>query len=289
MSTALSHESTNNTTPVEILTDARHGWRKNARQTDVICLGNKSKKVVAYSVVTADDDACAQRHETVGTKRIYTSLEQQGVRIGKHAHDNNASISKYVREEHPTTINQLDNWHALKQLEKSLKTISEGPKKSLGITWHEELIDKPHPIRTHAYYALKNCGGDAETLKTILRNSIEHYKGNHSNCFPESRCKREPLYESRRRRITDPVAENLLRTALEKSVIIRKAELFVHNMSTASVESFNNTLNVLHDKRISFGDKTYKMKTALAVGFWNEGKAKFREQVWKTHVQNLNK
>ena len=50
----------------------------------------------------------------------HRGMKQQGVCIGKHAHDNNASISKYVREEHPTTINQLDNWHALKQLEKSL-------------------------------------------------------------------------------------------------------------------------------------------------------------------------
>ena len=80
----------------------------------------------------------------MGAKRIYTALEQQGVRIRKHACDNNASITKNVREEHPTTMNQPDNWHALKQLEKTLRTISEGLEKSLGITWHEELIEKPH-------------------------------------------------------------------------------------------------------------------------------------------------
>ena len=38
----------------------------------------------------------------------------------------------------------------------------ERPKKSLGITGHEELIDKPHPIRTRAHYALKNSVDDAE-------------------------------------------------------------------------------------------------------------------------------
>ena len=57
----------NYTQPVEILTDARHGWRKDARQTDVLCLGNKFKKFIAYSEVTVDNDACAQRQETVGT------------------------------------------------------------------------------------------------------------------------------------------------------------------------------------------------------------------------------
>ena len=64
------------------------------------------------------------------SKIIYTALEQQDVPIGKHAHDNNALISKYVREEHPTTKNQLDNWHAQKQLEMSPKTISEGLRKA---------------------------------------------------------------------------------------------------------------------------------------------------------------
>ena len=116
MKKSLIQESSNNT--VEILTDARHGWRKNARQTDVVCLGNKNKKVVAYDVVTSVDDACAQRHELLGTKRIYEKLDQQGVVVSIHAHDNNASISKYVTEQRPTIMNPLDNWYAMKQLEK---------------------------------------------------------------------------------------------------------------------------------------------------------------------------
>ena len=98
-----------------------------------------------------------------------------------HARDNNAAIAKNVREDHPTNNNQLDNWHALKQLENTLRTISEGLMKSFGITWHEELINK-------------TCGGDVKTLKSILQKSIEHHKGNCANCFSESRCKREALY-----------------------------------------------------------------------------------------------
>ena len=65
------------------------------------------------------------------------------------------------------------------------------PMISLGITWHEKLIDKPHPIRIHVHFALKICGGDDETKKSITQNCIEHYK---RNCFPRSRCKREVLY-----------------------------------------------------------------------------------------------
>ena len=36
------------------------------------------RKFKLFYVVTAVDDACAQRHKTVGAKRIYTTLEQQG-------------------------------------------------------------------------------------------------------------------------------------------------------------------------------------------------------------------
>ena len=50
----------------------------------------------------------------------------------------------------------------------------ERPKKSLGITGHEELIDKPHPIRTRAHYALKNSVDDAEIKKSIIQNSNKH-------------------------------------------------------------------------------------------------------------------
>ena len=146
-----------------------HVWETNPR------------KFKLFSVLTADDDACAQSHKTVGAIGIYTALEQQGVRMRSHALDNNAAIAKNIREEHPTTKNQLDNWHALKQLENTLRTISEGLMKSLGITWHEELINK-------------TCCGDGKTLKSILQNSIEHHKGNCDNCFPESRRKREELY-----------------------------------------------------------------------------------------------
>ena len=104
---SLIHESTNNA--VEILTDARHGWRKSVRQTYVVCLNTSIKKKSHTHTV---DNACAICHELLGTKRIYEKLDQQGVVDSIHAHDNNTSISKYVREQRPTTINQLDNWHA---------------------------------------------------------------------------------------------------------------------------------------------------------------------------------
>ena len=116
------------------MTDARHGTRKNARQIDVICLGNSTQKLVVYNVVTPKDDPLAERHELLGTKKIYQELTEKGITIRRHAHDNNSSITKYVREVKIQTENQLDNWHALKQLKKALKVIITGPKK---VSWSE--------------------------------------------------------------------------------------------------------------------------------------------------------
>ena len=121
----------------------------------------------------------------------------------------------------------------------------------------------------------------------MLLISAEYYKSNHSSYSDQSRCRTDPNYQSRRRTITYPAAEKLLLDAIKKSVIFQKSKLFVHNMSTAHVESFNNSLNVLHNKRISFGNDTYKMKTAMAVGFWNEGKEQFSKTIWSAHVASL--
>lgn len=283
----LRKESKENTAPIDILTDARHGWRKNARQTDVICIGNDTKKVVAYKVVTSDDDPIAQRHELIGTKDIYNQMDLNNVLVGKHAHDNNSSITKYVRVSRKSTINQLDNWHALKQLEKTIKLIGAGTKKTKYASWHPQLEDNAHAIRTHAFYCLVNCDKDTEKLKAMLINCVSHYKGEHDNCSLSSRCRRQDMYEPRHVLITDTVAEDMLRKALQKSIIYAKAEHFVFNMSTAHVESFNNTLNTVHDKRISFGMRSYKMKTALAVGNSNDTKSGFSAEVWNIHIAKL--
>ena len=90
------------------------------------------KKVQVFSVVTAVDDVCAQRHETVDVKRIYTALEQQGVRIRKHGRDNNASVAKSVREEHPTTMNQLHNLACSKTTREDPKTTIRWTEGKLG-------------------------------------------------------------------------------------------------------------------------------------------------------------
>ena len=151
---SLIQESSNN--KMEILTDARHGWRKNAQQTDVVCLGNKNKK---SSRIWCGDISWWCLYPASWVIRHKEDIWEAQPAMGCSQHTcswQQCLHLKIVREQRPTNINLLDNWHALKQLEKSLKAIADGIKKKLGITWHGELMDKPHPIRTHTYYAFKN-------------------------------------------------------------------------------------------------------------------------------------
>ena len=99
---------------VDIMTDARHGHRKNAKDTNVICLGQTTHKVMKDIHLTKDDDKCSQRHELLGTKSLYDYFDSRlpfisgPVNVRAHAHDRNSSVNKYLREEHPEIMNQND-------------------------------------------------------------------------------------------------------------------------------------------------------------------------------------
>ena len=53
------------------MTDARHGWRKNAKDTSVVAIGEKTHKVLQCQHVTKADDAVTQCREMKGTSEIY--------------------------------------------------------------------------------------------------------------------------------------------------------------------------------------------------------------------------
>ena len=66
--TVLESENGDEYKGITIVSDARHGWRKNSRFSDVISLGYRTNKVVGYAVVSHGDDPCSQRHELHGVK-----------------------------------------------------------------------------------------------------------------------------------------------------------------------------------------------------------------------------
>ena len=144
----------------------------------------------------------------------------------------------------PATNNQLDSWHGLKQLERSLQHVAEGDKRNHGRTWHSNLDDKPHAIRVHASY----CGGDAAKFRISFINAMNHpIKGNHSGCPDASCCKIATAADNPSEKpILSERLEQMPREAMEKSHVYKNANLCVENVSTALVESFITTLNVIH-------------------------------------------
>ena len=140
------------------MTDARHGWRENAKDTSVVAIGESSHRVLQHVHVTKDDDHCTQRHEALGTKKIYEYFDSQNVSVAVHIHDRNMAINKLVHDSQPMTINQNDTWHYVKALKKSVARIGGGAKYQLGKGWHWQLEDKAEPVATHAHWAIHNCG-----------------------------------------------------------------------------------------------------------------------------------
>ena len=264
-----------NTEGIDILTDARHCWRKNAKFSDVVCLGYNTHKVLRVETITKeDDDPVSQRHEMIGVKKIYKYLDTGSpfspVPVRLHSHDNNASVSKFVNEERQPTENAKDTWHAAKGLSREAKKITAGTKKAHGATWHHELSDKAASLRTGVYYAMKNCGGDDQRLRDIIDNIPEHYQGNHQKCSATSRCKTDVPFVSTKCLLTDPVAVKILVNFLHKLVPYKDADSYKSCRDTHYVESFNNALLQYHDKRICFGLEVYKFKMNLAILDWNE-------------------
>ena len=123
----MAHYDYKEETGINIITDARHGWRKNAKDTIVVTVGEKSHKVLLHIHVTKLEDHCTQRHERLGTEKAYEYFEQEGVQIAVHSHDRNLSINKLVKSKQDT-INQNDTWHSIRTLKKTVGKLGGGPK-----------------------------------------------------------------------------------------------------------------------------------------------------------------
>ena len=85
-----------------------------------------------------------------------------------------------------------------------------------------------------------------------------------------SRCKADRNYEPSRIIITDSKAEQMLQTAIMNSQIFKSPSDFVLGKDTFYVESFNNTMNIFHDKRIAYGSLEYNTRCHVSVLHWNE-------------------
>ena len=264
----ISHIEDLKTGGITVMSDARHGWRKNSKDSSVVVIGDKSHKVLCHQLVTRDDDPCSQRHETFGTKAAMDKFEESGVMVEMWIHDRNVSVNNEVRKRN--MINQNDLWHGIKNLKKLVKVVSCGAKKNHGKTWHEQLDDKVNAIANHVHYAARHSNGSGQNLRQRIDNVVLHYKNQHSKCPADSRCKTDPNYEPSKKVISSSFAETKLTEVLHKSTIYINAEDFAYGKDSHYVESFNNVLNIFEDKRICFSSQEYEKRALLACLHWNE-------------------
>ena len=271
--------------PIDIATDAQHGCRKNTKDTSVVALGEKTHHVVAIEHVTKVDDFITQRHERLGTERIYTRMEENGAYVNVHAHDANGAVNVFAEENAVT--NQNDTWHGIKSLKKALQKVAAGPQYKKGIVWYEELSDKVEPVLTHVRHCLRNCDQDPDTLRKRILTCVDHYQNRHDGCSQEARCQRERgQYQPSTAYIYHQPAVQALRNVLSKSLIYKKAELYCLAKDTYYVESFNNVMNIFQDKRIAFTDAQYNLRSHLAVLHWNENVNREYTSIWRPRGEN---
>lgn len=265
---------------IDVCTDARHGHRRNAKDTSMVALGYKTKKVLSHVHITKERDPVTQRHELIGVKDFYNYLETVNTPVRIHVHDRNLSVNSYVKKLGGPT-NQNDRWHGIKNLKKGIDSISRGTKKEHGKSWHLDMEDKVEPIGTHAHWAIEHCKGDADTLRRLLAGVVDHYSNIHDKCPATSRCKTDSNYEPSRILLSNSTVKSLLKNAITKSTLYTAAEDFVHGMYTSHVESFNNVMNMFHDKRIYYSDKEYLARSLIAVLYWNENSGREHTSVWQ--------
>lgn len=140
---------------IDVCTDARHGHRRNAKDTSMVAIGDRSKKVLGHFHITKERDPCTQRHEKHGVADFYEYMESKEVPINLHIHDRNMGVNGYINiQDGP--INQNDRWHGIKHLKKAIEKISKGTKRDQGKKWHEQLQDKVESIGTHAHWAIEH-------------------------------------------------------------------------------------------------------------------------------------
>ena len=256
--------------PIDISTDARHNCRKNSKDTSVVALGNLSHKVLACENISKLDHPAAQKHEVIGCQRVMDALASQNLFIGVWAHDFNTSVNKFVEGLPDPTQNQNEIWHCVKNLKKEIKNVAQGPKYSEGKAWHRQLSDKVQSIATHAHYAIRNCNQDPQELRDRLDAIVPHYSGVHDKCSSLSRCRTDANYEPSRLVVTDVHAQELLTKAIKRTLLYKKPQNFCLARDTCYVESFNNTVLMFTDKRISHSTVEYDTRIKLAVLHWNE-------------------
>lgn len=135
-----------------------------------------------------------------------------GLNVTEVAHDIQQQVSRFITSD-LSLVNSYDTWHGTcismyctcqylmhrhvlgtKNVWKQLQKVTQGRVRDRGVTWFPELVDKSEciytctmymciaqyligkSIKTHLYWAMKNCQKSAENLRRLIDNIPAHYQ-----------------------------------------------------------------------------------------------------------------
>jgi hypothetical protein len=251
-----------------VITDARHDSTANAYHTTVPCLSGSTHKIVGISTLSRTDHTVPQTREVACTKEVLPQVLARGLRVTEVAHDIQQQVSHFITAD-LSLVNSYDTWHGTKNVWKQMLKITQGRVRDRGVTWFPELVDKRKSIKTHLYWAMKNCQRSADCLRRLVDNIPAHYEGDHSCCHTSSSC-HMPHYAPSKVQLSNPRTIQKLSETLRATYIYRNAQEFCRCRDTYSVESFNHMMLMYVSKRIHFSTRTFNMRMQLAVLDWNE-------------------
>ncbi|XP_020601305.1 uncharacterized protein LOC110040411 isoform X2 [Orbicella faveolata] len=103
-----------------------------------------------------------------------TALAPVGQHVSEVAHEHVPALRQWLATK--GIRNSYDSWHGGKGVKKAIKKVASRLVRDSERSWLAELSDKVKCTKTHIYYAMKNCNGDADKLKRYIVNIVDHYQ-----------------------------------------------------------------------------------------------------------------
>lgn len=63
---------------------------------------------------------------------MYEQFQQENGHVRIHSHDRNSSVSKFLNDNQPATIDNYDTWHGAKEVKRYMAKITKGAQKNSG-------------------------------------------------------------------------------------------------------------------------------------------------------------
>ena len=232
------------------MTDGRYSHRNNkSPYSEYPAIGFETGKIVGYEFMTRKEEPVAQRHETIGTVRLFDQLSNKfvdgGLEIDRICHYMSKGFMKLINDFGWTET--VDRWHAKKSITRSLVATGTG---SAALNRKIQDLKISSRVVKHFYWCSRTCEMNSERFKQLWESWPYHLFGDHSKCDAEnSYCTHED---------------------------------YAHELDTFRIKSLNHCVTIYAPKTYMLSEEVYNFKINLAFLVWNENADRDFKRVKKT-------